>query len=421
MGAKEKTATIATMGPGEFLQNGSSVENSSNTTYEIFSLNNLEEFYDSDWEEEQLYEAPVDSESFIQHPNNELNIIVVSVLLILGLTGNLVALPVMLFRRTKFGNGQFAVLVLVLTTTDLLTLICGLVGALALELSDWSWAGSSLGCSSYYFLSSWLLGATNYLVSVLTSLLHVKRSTGWVARLAEVRSLLVVLLVATLLPALPELLIRSTVSLSEDINVCIISASPLAYAFYVAVKLLLLHLLPAAVVLLSLLRPQTKVAKRFSSLFLGEGAACECGAGGLEVSRPHQCPQHGLSQPERPDLVTSHSHTEREKKTKEMEVMLKQTKMVSVRLREDPHRRGYKRLLSLLFLCSTLVYLVLDLSYQVQSLSLSESEEGASLATALLPATYIKQIINPAILLYLELLLDISPIDLCDNDITNVN
>ena len=91
-------------------------------------------------------------------------------------------------------------------------------------------------------------------------------------------------------------------------------------------------------------------------------------------------------------------------------VMLKQTKMVSLRLREDPHRRTYKRLLSLLFLGTTVLYLLLDLSYQVQSLRLSERQEevqlGANLATALPPATYVKQIINPAILLYLELYTD---------------
>ena len=84
--------------------------------------------------------------------------------------------------------------------------------------------------------------------------------------------------------------------------------------------------------------------------------------------------------------------------------MLKQTKPPTkmVRVREDPHRRTYKRLMSLVFLATTLVYLVLDLSYQVQSFS----QLGASLATALLPATYIKQIINPGILLVLELLAD---------------
>ena len=191
---------------------------------------------------------------------------------------------------------------------------------------------------------------------------------------------------------------RSTVRLSEEINVCIISASPVLYAFYVAVKLCLLHLLPAVVVLVSLLRPQTKVAKRFSSLFLGEDAVCE----------------PGLRQAERPDLVTSHSsHSsqEREKK-KELVMMLKQTKPTSqmVAVREDPHRRTYKRLMSLLFLSTTLLYLLLDLSYQVQSVSLAQWPEefqlGANLATALLPASYVKQIINPVILLYLEMTTD---------------
>jgi hypothetical protein len=32
------------------------------------------------------------------------------------------------FRRTKFGNGQFAVLVLCLTVADILTVFCGLLG-----------------------------------------------------------------------------------------------------------------------------------------------------------------------------------------------------------------------------------------------------------------------------------------------------
>ena len=227
------TTTTTTMRPGSSLDNSSS-------TYEIFSLNNLEEFYDSDWEQDQYYEAELDSETFIQHPNTQLNIIVISVLLVLGLSSNLLALPVMLFRRTKFGNGQFAVLVLVLTTTDLLTLICGLVGALVLEVSHWSWAGSSLGCSSYYFLTSWLLGATNYLVSVLISLVHVKRSTTWVARLAEVRSLLVVLLVATLLPALPELLVRYTdsthLSLVQVLTDTLLSLVELYYAITTQLK-----------------------------------------------------------------------------------------------------------------------------------------------------------------------------------------
>ena len=213
---------------GDFLLDDSLGENSS-SRYEILLSPHLLEDYDSVWDQE-LNSQPSDTESFIQHSNNHLNIIIVSILLMLGLTTNIIALPVMLFRRTKFGNGQFAVLVLVLTTTDLLTVCCGLVGGLVLELTHMSWAGNSLGCSSYYFLSSWLLGAANYLVSILTGLLHVKRSTSWLSRLGEVRSLLLVLLVATLIPALPELLVRSTVQLTEDINVCIISATPVTYA-----------------------------------------------------------------------------------------------------------------------------------------------------------------------------------------------
>ena len=37
-------------------------------------------------------------ETLIQHPNNGLNIVIISILLILGLTNNLIAFPVMLFR-----------------------------------------------------------------------------------------------------------------------------------------------------------------------------------------------------------------------------------------------------------------------------------------------------------------------------------
>ena len=41
----------------------------------------------------------MDMEAFIQHPNNiHLNIVIISILLFLGLTNNIVAFPVMLFR-----------------------------------------------------------------------------------------------------------------------------------------------------------------------------------------------------------------------------------------------------------------------------------------------------------------------------------
>ena len=75
---------------------------------------------------------------------------VLSTLLVLGLTTNLLAFPVIMFRRTKFGNGQFAVLVMCLTVSDLLTVCCGLVGGLVLEVGHMSWAGSTISCSIYY-------------------------------------------------------------------------------------------------------------------------------------------------------------------------------------------------------------------------------------------------------------------------------
>jgi len=331
--------------------------------------------------------------------NTNLNTAIISILLCLGLTSNLMAFPVILFRRTRFGNGQFAVLVLCLTLSDLLTVCCGLVGGLVLEVGHMTWSGSSTGCSTYYFLTSWLLGLANYLVAVLIGLVHVKRSTGWLSRLQECRSLLLVLTIATLLPALPELMVRSTIQLGDKLSVCIISASPVPYGLYVTLKLLVLHLLPLMVVLASILMPQTKVAKRFSTLFLGEGAACECGPGGEEMKIPHECPKIG----DTPDLVTSHMEKEKKEVLITMSKSKATTKLISVR--EDPQRKRYKWFLSMVFLTCTLLYLVLDFSFQLQSVFVSnweEVEHGANLATALLAPTYLKQIINPLILIYTE-------------------
>ena len=46
-----------------------------------------------------------------------------------------------------------------------------------------SWAGSGPGCSAYYFISSWVLGLSNYLVVCLVCLLLVKRAPSVLARL----------------------------------------------------------------------------------------------------------------------------------------------------------------------------------------------------------------------------------------------
>ena len=323
--------------------------------------------------------------------NITLNTVIISILLFLGLTSNFMAFPVILFRRTRFGNGQFAVLVLCLTMADWLTVCCGLVGGLVLEVGHMTWSGSSFGCSSYYFLTSWLLGLANYLVAVLTCLVHVKRSTGWLSRLQECRALLLVLTIATLLPALPELMVRSTIQLDDNLSVCYISANPLTYGMYVTLKLVVLHLVPVMVVLASILRPQTKVAKRFSTLFLGEGSACECGPAGEEVKIPHACPKIG----DTPDLVTSHREKEKKEKLITMSMSRAVTKLPTVS--EDPQRRRYKSVLSVAFLACTLLYLVLDLTFQLQSLSVSqweEVEQGANLATTLLILPYLSFFLN---------------------------
>ena len=109
----------------------------------------------------------------------------------------------------------------------------------------------------------------------------------------------------------------------------------------------------------------------------------------------------------KPDVVTSHKESDRKDTMVTITKGNKSTKCITVR--EDPHRRKYKTALATVFLSISLLHLVLDLSLQVQSVSVSqweEVEEGANLPTALLPPTYLKQIINPLILLYTEFILD---------------
>ena len=54
-------------------------------------------------------------------------------------------------------------------------------------------------------------------------------------------------------------------------SICIITAEPVPYALYVAFKLLVSHIIPMGILILTILKPQTRTAKRFSTLFLGEG------------------------------------------------------------------------------------------------------------------------------------------------------
>ena len=98
----------------------------------------------------------------------------------------------------------------------------------------------------------------------------VKRAASVLARLHECKYLLLSLVVITVLPAIPELFIRSTV-VSFGQGVCILSTRSdslqknillyfrlrdAMYALYILFKLLLRHLLPVVLVLLCLLRPR---------------------------------------------------------------------------------------------------------------------------------------------------------------------
>ena len=295
-----------------------------------------------------------------------------------------------------------------------------------------SWTGSSASCGFYYFLTSWFLGRylghpvtilalvinppptaglAAYLVVVLVGMLHVKRSTSWLSRLQECRLLLLVLVITSLLPALPELFIRSNVTVftsSTDTaatsSVCILSAGPALYGFYVAFKLVVRHFLPLLCVLLSVLCPRTQVAKRLSSLFLGGGATCECGPCGTELRTPHACAK--MAAQCRPDVVREAVHTVLV--VDKGKTVTKPTITVSVR--EDPHRRRYKMMMSYSFITTTSFYLLIEIIFQIQSYLTVPSYEDSinhedNLATVLYFATYLQQIISPVIFLISEFII----------------
>ena len=120
---------------------------------------------------EELEEVEVAVEDSLVAGDQQ-NVLALSLLLSLALLTNLSAAPVILFRRTRFGNGQFACLILCLTMTDLVTTMSGLVGGLVLEVGHMSWVGSSQGCAAYYFISSWMLVRLSERPGSYTPLLH---------------------------------------------------------------------------------------------------------------------------------------------------------------------------------------------------------------------------------------------------------
>ena len=132
------------------------------------------------------------------------------------------------------------------------------------------WLGSSGGCAVYYFITSWLVGLSNYLIVCLVCMILVKRAASVLARLQECKLLLLCLILITVLPAIPELFIRSTI-VSMGQGICILSTRWVTtimvlaitlttrdsmYGLYIMFKLLVRHLLPVVLVILCLMRPR---------------------------------------------------------------------------------------------------------------------------------------------------------------------
>lgn len=74
------------------------------------------------------------------------NVAVLALVFIIALVANLSALPVILFRRTKFGNGLFAVLILCLNFSDLAVIFFSVLGSLVVEASHFMWGGAPGSC-----------------------------------------------------------------------------------------------------------------------------------------------------------------------------------------------------------------------------------------------------------------------------------
>merc|ERR1711953_408287 len=260
-----------------------------------------------------------------------------------------------------------------------------------------------MGCAVYYFITSWLVGLSNYLVVCLVCMILVKRAASVLARLHECKYLLLSLVVITVLPAIPELFIRSTV-VSFGQVVCILSTRDAMCALYILFKLLLRHLLPVVLVLLCLFRPRTFAAKRISLIFLGEPAVCECGPSGAELTRPHECPKMARS---RPDILrdTESRMGERMLPPASPPSTVDKTKNSLPVLLEDPVRRRYKAVIivDVIFQIQSAVTSNYLTSAPIEDLSeLAESAHEANLATALYLLIFAQQIINPCVFLYSE-------------------
>jgi len=113
----------------------------------------------------------------------------------------------------------------------------------------------------------------------------------------------------------------------------------------------------------------------------------------------------------RPDIL-------RDTEVTDMMNGMEKTKNTIPAMVEDPVRRTYKRILAVSFIIISSLYIIVDLSFQIQSAvtysyltsstsvldmeELAESMHEANLGTTLYILMFIQQIINPAIFLYAE-------------------
>ena len=74
-------------------------------------------------------------------------------------------------------------------------------------------------------------------------------------------------------------------------DICILGAPSPLYGLYVTYRLILRHILPAILVFVAMVHPETNFSKRVSYLFFGHlSAPCSCGEDGAALGMPHECP-----------------------------------------------------------------------------------------------------------------------------------
>jgi len=84
---------------------------------------------------------------------------------------------------------------------------------------------------------------------------------------------------------------KTTLPETMERDICILGAPSPLYGLYVAYRLALRHILPAALVFIAMVHPETNFSKRVSYLFFGHlSAPCACGENESPLSVPHECP-----------------------------------------------------------------------------------------------------------------------------------